>query len=762
MISTAEATCSALPARRADLVVRSLGENERFVVKDPRNGAYYQLGEQEHFLLMQLDGTRTVDAVCVNFAERFRQVLSPEELDQFGEMARRRGFLQNQPQSQGHGDTAANRVAESDSGGATQPRRQSILYWRKNFFDPDRVFSWLAPRLSFFWTPPFLVVSGGCIALAAVVFWANRREVASSVAHALNWELAVVTCLVLAMVTILHESAHGLTCRRYGGEVHEIGFLLIYLQPAFYCNVSDAWLFRDKSKRMWVTFAGAYFELFLWGLATLVWRATDTSVWLNHLALVFMTVSGIATLFNLNPLIKLDGYYLLSDYLEIPNLRRLAFRYLGSVLKRFWRRTGQNTETVPARERRIYWTYGLLAGTYSFWFLGVVIVWFANYLVGSYQGWGFVILVALLAVVFRRSLRRCLAGVTSVVRSWERAWKAARWLLRVTTPVAVFVAAAVFFRMELKVTGEFTISPAENSDVRTEVEGIIKEIRVEEGDVVVKGDVIARLSERDYLAKLQETKAEIEEKRAKLKLLKAGSRPEEIKLAKTIIAKAEDRLEYAKGRMEMDAKRLVSFKELQETKEILGVRQKEFEEGKDTLNVLLAGSRPEEIEATEAGISRLRAQERHVEEQLKLLLVLSPIPGVVTTHKLKERIGQNVNKGDLIAVVHRLNTVTAEITISEKEIADVKLGQQVVLKTRAYPQEKFEGRVTFIAPSASKQEGGQGQRMFLVMTRIDNGSLLLRSDMTGNAKIHCGKRRVLDLLTRRLVRYLRVEFWSWW
>src|SRR5438128_11947597 len=104
MISTAEATCSALPARRADLVVRSLGENERFVVKDPRNCAYYQLGEQEHFLLMQLDGTRTADAVCVNFAERFRQVLWPEELDQFGEMARRRGFLQNQPQSQGHTD----------------------------------------------------------------------------------------------------------------------------------------------------------------------------------------------------------------------------------------------------------------------------------------------------------------------------------------------------------------------------------------------------------------------------------------------------------------------------------------------------------------------------------------------------------------------------------------------------------------------------------------------------------------------------------
>src|SRR5262249_52104990 len=196
------------------------------------------------------------------------------------------------------------------------------LAWRQSLFDPDRLFTWLAPRLWFFWTPMFLIVSAGCILWAALLLWMNRYEMVGQVAQAWRWQTVALVWLTLLVVTTGHEFAHGLTCKHYGGEVHEVGFLLLLLMPCFYCNVSDAWLFREKSKRLWVTLAGGYFELFLWALAVFAWRLTLPGTLLHHMAFVVVSVCGLQTLFNGNPLVKLDGYYLLSDWLEIPNLQQ--------------------------------------------------------------------------------------------------------------------------------------------------------------------------------------------------------------------------------------------------------------------------------------------------------------------------------------------------------------------------------------------------------------------------------------------------------
>jgi HlyD family secretion protein len=331
---------------------------------------------------------------------------------------------------------------------------------------------------------------------------------------------------------------------------------------------------------------------------------------------------------------------------------------------------------------------------------------------------------------------------------------------------ASFLTATFLFKMDLRVSGPFTILPLRNAEVRPEVEGIIQEIFVDEGDRLNLGQPVVRLADRDYRAELQKTRAQIEEEGARLRLLKAGSRPQEIEVARTLVAKAAERLKYARSRQDMDTKlhdaKLLSLRELQQSQEAVAVSADELHEAQGRLDLLLAGSRVEDIEALEAEIGRLRAQERLLEDQLTRLLVLSPIPGVVTTHRLKEKLGQNVRKGDLIATVQELGTVTAELAIPEKEIADVKLGQQVVLKARAYPEKNFAGTIAAIAPIANREANPQGQKVFLVTTQIRNESHLLTSEMTGNARIYCGQRRMVDLLTRRLAHYLRVEVWSWW
>lgn len=126
-----------------------------------------------------------------------------------------------------------------------------------------------------------------------------------------------------------------------------------------------------------------------------------------------------------------------------------------------------------------------------------------------------------------------------------------------------------------------------------------------------------------------------------------------------------------------------------------------------------------------------------------------------------------MNRGDLVAEVHDLETIVVEIAVAEWETADVEADQQVRVRARAYPGLEFEGKVTAIAATvrprdpAAAESGASGDRMMLVTTALDNGSLRLKPGMKGYAKISGGQRRILDLLTRRLSGFIRTEFWFW-
>jgi len=361
----------------------------------------------------------------------------------------------------------------------------------------------------------------------------------------------------------------------------------------------------------------------------------------------------------------------------------------------------------------------------------------------------------------------------------SRAWR--RWLL---WSAAAGATLAVLFlgRIELRITGPVSVLPEENADVRPAVEGIVEAIEVNEGDIVTAGAVVARLSNETLVAELRKAVAELRETQADLKRLVAGPIPEEIELAGAGVSKAADRLKYAEGRLAMlrplHEQGLLSGRDFGDLQEQAVTAEHELAEAEGRLKLLRRGSRQEEIDATRARLDRLETQQRFLEEQVRQLTVLSPATGIVATptRQLKEMERQFVTKGALIAKVLDLDTVTAQILISEKDIADIAVGHNVVLRTRAYPDRAFHGRVTSIATTALPVSGGGGQtapaqpastgggpaRMLVVTTRIANDSLLLKPEMTGQAKVLCGPRRIVDLITRRLARTFKVEFWSWW
>jgi putative peptide zinc metalloprotease protein len=806
---------AAHPKLRDDLITsrQETPEGTFFVIKDPARRRFFRFREPEHLIARQLDGSTSLEALQQRVEAELGSTVSPDVLEQFIEQLRRLGLLQtDQPVVLGH-TPLHQRVAGSP------------LYIRLKALDPDRLFSHLVGKVWFFFTPAFVALSAVLFVAAVGVTISSWDEFVRDVGRLYRFDAFLLAWVTMLLVTTAHEFAHGLTCKRFGGEVREIGFLLLYFQPAFYCNISDAWLFPEKSRRLWVTFAGAFLEMFVWSLATLTWWITDTDNWVSFLALIVMATSGIKSFFNMNPLIKLDGYYLLSDYLGIPNLRQRSMAYLKSVFKRL---AGSNAQAAAAtlRERRIYLIYGVLATTYSVWLLGWIALSFGNYLVEQYQGPGFLAFSGLLMVAFRNPLSGAGRRLPSPLRQGP-AMRAQLKRPAVRAGLLVAALAVLFFvRLELKVPGEFIVRPVRNADVRAAVDGTIEQVYVDEGDRVRAGDVLLRLSERDYRAELGKVEAGIAEKRATLKMLRAGPTPEEVGLTRdgvqtartrhdharrrveeaerirvTRLSKAEataraarERLQYTTGDLnrlkELFAKGLISRKQLDdaeqevalrerelevaqaerllvsadtlaETRQELAVTQTQMQEAGGKLKLLLAGARPEAVEMTEAEIARLETERRYLADQVRLTTIVSPAAGVVTTPKLKEKVGEHVKKGDLILKVFELDELTPEVAISEKEISEVRVGQPVVLKARAYPGRSFAGTVKAIAPAAI-EDPGVGRKVFRVTIAMNEGSDLLKPEMTGNAKILCGTRPVVQLLTRRIARYVRVEFWSWW
>lgn len=775
------------PRLRNDLIVRrqQTPRGVFVVVKDPASGDFYRFGEVEDFILQQLDGVAPLEEIRRRAESRFGAPLPDGALEIFVQKLDKNRLLET------------DRAPRRDRGHSGGRVRGNLLYLRLPVFDPTRLFDWLLPRARFFFTRRFMTFSAAVIVLAAATLamsWTSFRGDLTRV----SFPSAIPTLIaVLFILVSMHEFAHGMACRHFGGEVREVGFMLIYFAPACYCNVSDAWLFPERAKRMWVGFAGPYFELFLWALAVFAWQVTEADSWINYIALLVMIGSGVKTLVNFNPLIKLDGYYLLSDFLEIPNLRRKSFRYVGSLIKRLMGSSDPLETTASPRERRVYLTYGAIATVYSFSLLGFMTMKAGGILIGKGQPVALALFGAMVGSRFRSRIRGLMGRGTpdddpdeptsapdaesgnepeKKPRSSRSFWTERRRLV-IAGAVGVSLLALVFGRVELRVSGPVSVLPVENADVRAGVAGVVDEVVVDEGDRVRAGDLIARLSDQTLLSDLQTTEAEIREAHANLQKLEAGPTAAEIAVARATLARAADQAAYARSQSSRVAQafelKLVSRREFEDTEALASAAKGEKVEAQRRLDVLLAGTRREEIEAARARVEALETRQSHLAEETRRLTVVSPVAGVVATpsRELRAMVRQYVPTGGLIAKVYDIETVVAQIMVSERDIGEVRPGQRIEVRTRAHPGVAFRGVVTSIAvaadasqtmalPTSSSGSRSAAAKMFLVTSRIDNHSRLLLPGMTGRAKVSCGQHRVLDLIGRRFMQTFKVDLWS--
>lgn len=762
------------PKFRDDLII-SQQEFEKvtyYVIKDPISQRFFRIKEFEYFITQNLNGETPPEQIAQKFSQHFKIQLPLDTLNRFIHRLESLGFLE--------GEVSERELARLQYQKRTFPGK--LLFIKLKGFDPDRFLNRAIKHTRFIFNPQFLIVSLFIIFLAVIITISSWAELGYSFTGIFRIATIFEVWVAIFLVVVLHEFAHGLTCKYFGGEVHEMGFLLLYFQPCFFCNVSDAYLFKEKSKKLWVTFAGAYCQVFIWAVATILWRITAPDTGLSSFLFVVVITSGITVLFNFNPLIKLDGYYLLTDYLEIPNLRGKAFGYISALLKRrFLKKTDKRIEASP-RAKKVYIWYGILSLLYSAFLLSFIFIRVERLMVRGLGGFGFILFLFLIFLIFKRPARKVLVGIFQFLISEKDKFLVPKRIIIYFIILVAVLLVLFLVKVELKIGNPCEVKALEYFVLRSSADGTINSelfqggsqekkslnllrlfaddytslnlvTKVKEGQRVKVGETVAELTSPSYLSDLAQTTAALKKAEEYYVLLQKGSREESIQQAKDQVAQIQSELKLKEKELsrisDLHKKNLTSNQELEKVQTEVSVLSNQLKIAQNELKIVTNGARPEELSMAEADIRKLEAKAKFLEDQISASQIKSPIQGMVTS------LGSPEN---LLGIAN-LDTMRVLIKVSERDLDVLKEGLEVKLKVKSYPFLTFWGKVAKISLMADL-EGSK--KIFPVTCKIENKGYLLKPGMSGYAKVYCGKLRLISLLTRRMVRYLRVELWSWW
>lgn len=383
--------------------------------------------------------------------------------------------------------------------------RGELLRMRWSFGDPNAALDRTLPILRWTFTRTFVV---GSIVLWLAAAWiamdqsSRFHSEVGTLLQPANLTLGRVALLwvVILFISLVHELGHGYACKYFGGDVRELGFMILYFQPAFYCNVNDAWSFPELGPRLWVTAAGGWIELVLAALATVVWAGAQPGTMISESALmVALLAGGLSLLSNANPLLPLDGYFALSDALGIPNLRQRGLAHWGWWIRRHVLRLDVPEPPVSPEERRVLLRYGALAAAYIGCLLAFMFALVGGWTWRTFGGIGLFAISVGALLMLRSALSvwgRALRDTATRHGAWFRG--------RLQTPRARGAAGAIVILVLLvlllpwPITSDGSVRAVSATPTTTVVatdSGIVSAVFVHEGQHVAAGAPVLLLAE---------------------------------------------------------------------------------------------------------------------------------------------------------------------------------------------------------------------------------------------------------------------------
>ena len=657
----------ALPLRaRGDLQIVGVAfaGDATYVVKDPVAGETFHLSAAEHALLIALRQPSSLRAMQRLVESMFApQRVTIPQLQQFVNRLYEQGLVVSDSPGQGAELLARGRQV------ARRERRAGLLQvlsMRLGGFDAGPLVDRLYAALGWLCSRPALVLAWLLVGYAALLAIGGATQLAARLPQASELTRPQFLPMWLAAIVgvkVLHELGHAMACRHFGARPQEMGVLLLAGAPSLYCDVTDAWRLPSKWQRMAVSSGGMFVELVIAASAVVVWRFAEPGL-LSAVCLSLIVVCSVGTLLiNANPLLRYDGYYLLSDWLEVPNLSERG-RGLLSGAWRSWLldEPRHNDPLLGPHKRRALWVYAILSKVYmALVLVGLFVVFLKlaepHHLENAVYA---VALVAVAGILTRPMMTAAKLAANPVVRSRFR------WL-RLSLAMlagAALGAGVLLIPITRRVTAPLMVIPAYSQPLYAVAAGELV-FAAPVGAEVNAGEEIVRLRNPELELALAEQTGTVRERRtrlAQLRTLQAVS-PSAGRLIPTAAAELAD----AEAQLAEHRAMVESL----------------------TIRTAVAGHvlAPPGVAIERRDVGALRPWSG------------SPLEG--------RNVGAWIERGTALAVVATGDEKVAWAGVEQADIPAVDVGQKVRLFADQQPTQILTGRVLDVARRARSNDGNR-------------------------------------------------------
>ncbi len=471
-----------LPRLRDDLRISPLNDGgvDCYIVEDPLRNQFFKIGKREYLFLCRLSSATTLGDLAAETDEPETNVSEEEALSILQWLAAKQLLHNQNPETM-------QAIASAEENGAQKGllSRLNIITFRIPLFNPDPFLNRIQPLLGWLAGPWFFAVWLILAVTAISTLLVKGSLFISESAGFFSPGNALFVTGIWIVLKLLHELSHALVCKRYGGGVYDFGILFILFIPLTYVNASTSWRFANHWQRLHVAVAGIYMELFVAWLAVLYW-ATHMGTPGGLIAHNTVLVAGVSSfLFNANPLMRFDGYFVLSDLTGIPNLYSRGLDSVHRAARKWW--LGVETAPPGADYSSFVRMYGV--GVYFWRFL----VLFGLGFIASrmFSGWGLILtIIAAVGWIYHP-----IAGFFRKIPEYKAANPAllSHFAIRFI-PAAVLCAVFLFgITWQKTITVPAVVFFEEQHVVRAEASGFVKELYVAPGKRVQKGEELLHL-----------------------------------------------------------------------------------------------------------------------------------------------------------------------------------------------------------------------------------------------------------------------------